>query len=1463
MKRHLTKISWWHGALVIGLCAFATPAHADPVPDLLTYSVSKNTVSVNESFTVTISGKNIGNMTAPFGGITTQVRQAYTNGTEMTVNSVSAVGANSSKKIWWKGELLGTQQAAQYLHVEPTWDSWAAGSTKSVTVTLTPKKAGTYEIYTKMYLSDGASPFPRDPSGTSPNTDHQGEATILVGKVFVTTSVSGNVNSSTSGIPIKDATVAYGSSEPNGGSAVTNSQGKYSISNILPGTYSYSVSAPGYLTVMGDKTILADQSNFISFTLTPDFKTLTINPPSLLSWTVTSQGYLYFKANVTDGTNYTLKVHPLTSGSDPDLYLDPSNAVHNGKFTLNSIQVAGKDELIAFKASGSGTLYIAVFGSGASSSNFTIEMKVNNSPNNCTLVAPPQGATNVKKDVVLDWSCTDPDGDTLVDYYLELDDDSNFSSPLTSGKIGSSNSSWQPSANGVNLQPGTTYFWRVYAIDQFGFQGKQWTTWNFTVEPLIQTYSGHVSGNILPVNGDSPLVSKDFAHHRVVLDGISSPPETTTNNQGNYSLIGTANQGVKFELKGTYVDVNNDVQADLSTTIATSPYDQFWNLVTTNQAFDEINAFYHINLIHDYFQSLASNYTEMDFSLPVYVNALDGGTYYCPVVGCSQERIHLGGAGSDPNNGGRSFAQDAEVIYHEYTHGVHNHFYSLASGNPQTEAIGEALGDYFASSYLNKNFGLNPVLGDWIMVDTGSCSSSPRNLENKLKVNLKNLGSNDDWEGEEHCDGRIFGGALWDLRQMPGIGDLIADRLVFHHLNLHPIDFMDSLLSVLQTDDDPAMGYGGDGILDTGTPHELQIRNAFGMHGIYEEDELEQIQENDEFAKAVEIAVGSSFLNDLRAYDEDWYWIQLESGEKLTVEMDLVHNYGDLDLQLYDANETLLESSTSSTNQEVVKTPWVNNTSFYYLRVYGAGGEVNSYSLDLQLSEQPKCPDGSMQDSVGDPCVHNDCADGSLQDSIGNTCNHDEDNDGVADGVDAFPFDGSESIDTDGDGIGNNADLDDDNDGVPDTTDDFPLDAGKKVYRWLLNDGTGCVADDSGNQSKDGTLLPTCGANTPQWISALSATGLEFDGIDDSVRTPLPYTNETDLTVSAWYQTNVDYVSRMALVGGNNGGRFEVYVDNGRPGCRVWDTKEWMVFTDEVIVGGWHQVVCVQTMNPATTLLYVDGILKKTTNHASVSAGGRWLFGKPGSTAAHSYKGKLDEVKMWNYALSATEIQSEFNAYVVPEDPGSDEVVPHEWSFEEGNGCQAMSSTGIAGTLSPLCATNVPLWTSAFSGNGLDFDGIDDFVSTPLSYTNETDLSIAAWYQTDITNVARMTLVGGNNGGRFEVYVDKGRPGCRVWDANAAIKEWTIFTNEVYVGDWHQVVCVQTMSSASTSPSTSLYVDGVLKKTVPHASVSAGGKWFFGKSGSSAAHYYNGLLDEIQIWPKALTAEEVMNLYSP
>lgn len=80
---------------------------------------------------------------------------------------------------------------------------------------------------------------------------------------------------------------------------------------------------------------------------------------------------------------------------------------------------------------------------------------------------------------------------------------------------------------------------------------------------------------------------------------------------------------------------------------------------------------------------------------------------------------------------------------------------------------------------------------------------------------------------------------------------------------------------------------------------------------------------------------------------------------------------------------------------------------------------------------------------------------------------NDDDNDGVADSVDAFPFNGQEFEDTDGDGIGNNTDTDDDGDGVQDDDDAFPIDATEVRDSDLDGIGDNLDTDADGNGIED------------------------------------------------------------------------------------------------------------------------------------------------------------------------------------------------------------------------------------------------------------------------------------------------------------------------------------------------------------------------------------------------------------
>ena len=112
----------------------------------------------------------------------------------------------------------------------------------------------------------------------------------------------------------------------------------------------------------------------------------------------------------------------------------------------------------------------------------------------------------------------------------------------------------------------------------------------------------------------------------------------------------------------------------------------------------------------------------------------------------------------------------------------------------------------------------------------------------------------------------------------------------------------------------------------------------------------------------------------------------------------------------------------------------------------------------------------------------------------------DDDNDTVIDTNDAFPFDSTESLDTDGDNIGDNADLDLDDDGVNDDVDDCddPTDPNHEVsWNDDDNDNDGC-RDNSAEDTDDDNDTVEDNTDNCQLIANLNQDNFDNDALGNA-----------------------------------------------------------------------------------------------------------------------------------------------------------------------------------------------------------------------------------------------------------------------------------------------------------------------------------------------------------------------------
>ncbi len=208
--------------------------------------------------------------------------------------------------------------------------------------------------------------------------------------------------------------------------------------------------------------------------------------------------------------------------------------------------------------------------------------------------------------------------------------------------------------------------------------------------------------------------------------------------------------------------------------------------------------FYHVNYIHNYFQNTLGfyglNHRRIGATVQISWFSSPPGdprnAWYSPI-----NNWYVGGDSGDGNlyfgrgsriHGVNNLARAADVIYHEYTHAVIDHIRPLAY-REESGAMHEGTADYFSCSILN-----DPIIGEWVV----SNPQGFRNLDNRLRYP-------DDYVGQVHSDGRIYGGALWDLRKL--LGQNIADRIIFEGMKRFPdapaqIYFLTGLNAIIDAD---------------------------------------------------------------------------------------------------------------------------------------------------------------------------------------------------------------------------------------------------------------------------------------------------------------------------------------------------------------------------------------------------------------------------------------------------------------------------------------------------------------------------------------------------------------------------------------------------------------------------------------------------------------------------------------
>ncbi len=117
---------------------------------------------------------------------------------------------------------------------------------------------------------------------------------------------------------------------------------------------------------------------------------------------------------------------------------------------------------------------------------------------------------------------------------------------------------------------------------------------------------------------------------------------------------------------------------------------------------------------------------------------------------------------------------------------------------------------------------------------------------------------------------------------------------------------------------------------------------------------------NDDPDGATELEPGNSLTGmQICPDNEDWFWMILNQGEHVVIDLSFTHADGDLDMRFYDGSVTpsdldshQLATSLSTTDNEHIEYD-ATKTDFYYVRVYGWSGASNTYSITVSSTGGP------------------------------------------------------------------------------------------------------------------------------------------------------------------------------------------------------------------------------------------------------------------------------------------------------------------------------------------------------------------------------------------------------------------------------------------------------------------------------------------------------------------------------
>ena len=209
------------------------------------------------------------------------------------------------------------------------------------------------------------------------------------------------------------------------------------------------------------------------------------------------------------------------------------------------------------------------------------------------------------------------------------------------------------------------------------------------------------------------------------------------------------------------------------------------------------------------------------------------------------------------------------------------------------------------------------------------------------------------------------------------------------------------------------------------------------------------------------------------------------------------------------------------------------------------------------------------------------------------------------------------------------------------------------VAHWDFDEGKGGVLHDRSGNNNHGKI------HGAKWVKCGKGYALKFDGKDDYVDcgTPGALNMSKDVTLESWIQSPMPPKGEVGIAGTHYGGYLLTHYRDHM--CYWYISSGANKVREQAPLTEWHHVAA--TFDGKSLKIYMDGLLAKTrkSRYNEITGRGTFRIGAlvgnpeakdPAYRVSGFFRGMIDDVRVYNRAISADEIKRDYKASAADHD---------------------------------------------------------------------------------------------------------------------------------------------------------------------------------------------------------------------